>query len=820
MPYNLQSIMVVIKNITLKIVFLIILTACGLESHDNANAPVNIANYALVNCPIPSSSAAYTAEYEQSSGLVAICASYAYDAGYTGEGQTVSLLDTPVFTDHAEFIDDNGNSAFATGNNASCSHTCSNNNTHHGTHVAGIIGARKNTLASSSNMHGVAYNSKIKAIAIFDEAGNDNGNAQTLVRAINQGSGATIIAMNNSWGTEIASCVNYQSKNYYYIRPPGKDFNDESCTSVNFTPRNIELNAWKDAVNSGTIVVFANGNHGLNSTNGKVALYNNADFSRDAEPDQIINASALFGASNANITSYEAMYPEYDGALKGKWLNVIAVDSNNNITSFSNGCGVTKDYCIAAPGYNILGPIEPQLWGYISGTSQAAPYVSGAIAVLKEAYPSMSSEEIVELILESADDLGAPGTDNVYGRGMLNLRAAIQPIGEVTAVTTDNQSFGVPMNDTSITLASHFGTQIHDIEIGMRDNYNRTFITSPTKFDREPISVTLDDYMQNFTNTNQIETYELTSQATLNYQAQENGAWVNLIYDYGNTTASVAFHDNLQPQILPNDDDRNGNNKTQNSQKLRAFAIRPAGKDIAQMNIAHRLNQSLTLSNYAAKGMYDTGHDFNELGTDITYQNKRMAISIGVGHLREYQQFLGTQGTGAYALDGATLSQFSDINISHKLHKNSRFSAFAQYTLYQTDVDMHYQQFAEIADLQADNSKIGITGADIISDDDNLTISLNTQLGVTDGALVQHTVLGYHDDGSYNNVSNRYDLAVGNRHQQLSISYQGKLQNRGERNIPLFLQNRFFTTITIDKHYQHQQDLTQISIISGINTEF
>ncbi|MCH9844868.1 MAG: hypothetical protein K0U39_05100, partial [Alphaproteobacteria bacterium] len=78
----------------------------------------------------------------------------------------------------------------------------------------------------------------------------------------------------------------------------------------------------------------------------------------------------------------------------------------------------------------------------------------------------------------------------------------------------------------------------------------------------------------------------------------------------------------------------------------------------------------------------------------------------------------------------------------------------------------------------------------------------------------------YNDDGSYNNVSNRYDLAVDNRHQQLAVTYQGKLQNRGERNIPLFSQNRFFTTISYDKHFQHQQGLTQISIIGGISTEF
>ncbi len=820
MPHNHQSSIAFIKNIAVKVIFLIALTACGLESHDNANAPFDPANFALSNCPISSSSVSRTAEYQNSSGLDAICASYAYDAGYSGEGQTVSLLDTPVFNDHAEFIDDNNQSAFINVGSASCSQTCSDNETYHGTHVAGIIGARKNTLTGSDaykNTHGVAYNANIKPVAIFDEEGVDNTNTQSLAIAIRQGSGATIIAMNNSWGQEAIACVNYAGRDYYYPSPVRQNFIDDRCESINIPISNSELNAWRNAIDSGTIIVFANGNHGLNSANGRVGLYNSAEFERTAAPDYVVNASSLFGASNADIPSYEASYPEYDSALKGKWISVIAVDSSNNITSFSNGCGATKDYCIAAPGYSIYGPLEaPNEWGYYSGTSQAAPHVSGAIALLKEAYPSMSSEEIVSLILDSATDLGAKGTDNVYGRGMLNLRAAIQPIGELNAVTTNNQSLDVLMDDTSLTLAGHFGTQIHEVEIGMRDNYNRTFIASPTKFDRVPITSSLDDYMQNFTNSDQTETYALTPQTSLNYQSDENQTWMHLVYDYGNATASIAFYDNLQPKLLPQiligDESY--------APILRAFAIRPAGEDIAQMNVSHQLNSRVTLSSYAAKGIYDTGHDFNELGTDINYKTDRLTLNIGMGHLREYQQFLGTESTGAYALDGASLSQFSDIHISHKLHKNSRFSLFAHYALYETKVDMRYQQFAEIQDLQADHSAIGITGADIISEDDNITISFNTALGVTDGALVQHTVLGYTDDGEYNNVSNRYDLAVENRHQQFVMTYQGKLQNRGERNIPLFSQNRFFTSITYDNHYQHQQGLTQISIISGISAEF
>ncbi|MCH9852442.1 MAG: S8 family serine peptidase [Alphaproteobacteria bacterium] len=775
-------------------------------------------------CAVPVSSAACDTEYKNATGLDAIRASYAYDKGYTGKGQTVSVLDTPFFTSHAEFKGGNV-STFITGydassgnSNISCSKTCNNSKTYHGTHVAGIIGARKNTISlkESKNTHGVAYEAKIKPIAVFSQTGSDNKNSSQLVKAINAGSGTNIIAMNNSWGSERKACVNYNGERYYYARHPGGSFLRDDCfTTANERPSTVQLTAWKNAVNKGTIVVFSNGNHGFNSENGTVNLYYDKNFTSNSKVVVRVNSSSLFGGSKANIPSYEGRFPEYDGALKGKWITVVAVDGNNNIAPFSNGCGVTKNYCLAAPGVGIHGPTHTtgsSQWANFTGTSQAAPHVSGSIALLKQAFPSMSSAEIVTLLFDSASDLGKKGTDDVYGRGMLNLQVAFEPLGNVNAVTVDNQPFGATFTDTSLTLANHFGTQLHHVNIGIGDDYNRVFIASPTKIDREPITLSLDDYMQDFTSaSDHAETYALTPQANLNYQADDNKVWMKLIYDYGNSTASAAFYDNQQPKILPTGDS--------DERVLRAFAIRPTGENIAQMNVAHRLNSHLMMSSYAARGTYDTGHDFNELGSDFSYKSDIISIGIGIGHLREYQQFLGTEGTGAYALDGASLSQFTDINISKKLHKNSKFSLFAHYALYQTDVNMRYQQFADITDLQADHYQIGMKGANIISKNDNLTINFATKLGVTDGALVQHTVLGYRDDGSYNNVSNRYDLAVINRHRQLAISYQGNIDNRHERkNLPL-QHRRFFATIIIDNHYQHQQDLTQTSLFTGITAD-
>lgn len=58
-----------------------------------------------------------------------------------------------------------------------------------------------------------------------------------------------------------------------------------------------------------------------------------------------------------------------------------------------------------------------------TGTSFAAPFVTAAVAILKASHPSLSAEEIAKLVTQSAQDLGAPGKDPVFGWGVLNARA-------------------------------------------------------------------------------------------------------------------------------------------------------------------------------------------------------------------------------------------------------------------------------------------------------------------------------------------------------------------------------------------------------------
>jgi hypothetical protein len=107
-----------------------------------------------------------------------------------------------------------------------------------------------------------------------------------------------------------------------------------------------------------------------------------------------------------------------------------AYDTNKTISSFSNRAGSTANVYLTALGESVRAINQNDatnlLW---SGTSLSAPFISGAIALLAQAFPNMSGAQLVQLLLDSADDLGAAGTDSVYGRGGLNIGRAFAPRG-------------------------------------------------------------------------------------------------------------------------------------------------------------------------------------------------------------------------------------------------------------------------------------------------------------------------------------------------------------------------------------------------------
>jgi serine protease AprX len=93
---------------------------------------------------------------------------------------------------------------------------------------------------------------------------------------------------------------------------------------------------------------------------------------------------------------------------------------------------VKPDLC--APGEGILAARANSGTGYRrhSGTSMAAPFVAGVVALMREADPTLTASRIKRILKETTIDFGAPGPDSDYGAGRLDAYAAIAAAGDAS----------------------------------------------------------------------------------------------------------------------------------------------------------------------------------------------------------------------------------------------------------------------------------------------------------------------------------------------------------------------------------------------------
>ncbi len=194
------------------------------------------------------------------------------------------------------------------------------------------------------------------------------------------------------------------------------------------------------------------------------------------------------GATQPNYPAFNAVNPSVSNGLI---MIAGGLNPNGTLNTASNPPGSAQDFYMVAPGWQIIVPdFGPpgavpgfQTCGLgpngdlcqIQGTSYASPMIAAAVALLKDAFPGLTPTQVVNLLYDTADDLGAVGTDSLYGRGRLNIGRAFQPVGPLasplagTIVTTSSvmgeagPAFGDGINAAGVWSVSGF------------DSYGRTF---------------------------------------------------------------------------------------------------------------------------------------------------------------------------------------------------------------------------------------------------------------------------------------------------------------------------------------------------------
>ena len=174
--------------------------------------------------------------------------------------------------------------------------------------------------------------------------------------------------------------------------------------AANFVTASLEPLA---AANPNAVIVESAGNNGginalsINYACGTAGDRNTADTCTD-----IMYSLDSDYYSYLDRTIYVGSYDSVGGTL-----------TNYSVSAGDNA----KDYFIVADGNSILDTGE--------GTSYAAPRVAGVVALTVQKFPNLTAAERTLLVLYTADDLGVAGVDAVYGHGLLNASAALNPIG-------------------------------------------------------------------------------------------------------------------------------------------------------------------------------------------------------------------------------------------------------------------------------------------------------------------------------------------------------------------------------------------------------
>ncbi|QTM99498.1 S8 family serine peptidase [Sediminibacillus dalangtanensis] len=274
------------------------------------------------------------ASVENQWNMDTIGAPLAWSEKITGKGVDIAIIDTGI-AEHAdlniqggystmnknpEWVDDNG----------------------HGTHIAGIIGAKHN----KTGISGIAPDANLYAVKALNHDG--EGSLADIVEAIDWAIQQDIDIINLSLGTS---------------------FNSE-----------ILKDMMRKAYEEGILIVGASGNEGTD--------------------DSVI---------------YPSKYQEV--------IAVSAINKNNELGSFSS---TGPEVELAAPGVNIRSTYLNNTYATYSGTSQAAPHVTGMLALLKQKYPELAYEELRKLAADYTTDLGDPGYDVYFGAGLIDFRRSDQ----------------------------------------------------------------------------------------------------------------------------------------------------------------------------------------------------------------------------------------------------------------------------------------------------------------------------------------------------------------------------------------------------------
>ena len=743
---------------------LVIIIGCGGGGSSNGN---NASAVSVPPTPPPTPTqsfdelkAEFEGHYEYSNhwGLSTINAAAAYARGATGKNITIGITDSGLDDSHSEIDASRLSSDSAL---SYLDYTPNTSQQRHGTMVTSVAAGSLRKVATTP-MHGVAFDADVLFVAIqlaepdpdyepvdlgdIDDSGNvtsapdftgiDNFFRQ-LFEIFND---FNVDIVNNSYGFS-GNIIDYT----------------ESQVRFAF-PKTIEEMAQEGVPDSEkTIYVWAAGNAG-------------------GYTDQEVDYS-----SPELLAGMAYMIPE----IQGHSIAVVSIDESGEISDFSNRCGVAQDYCIAAPGSAITvayptsstdtGIYESDVtsadynncvetnscFAVAGGTSFAAPFVSGGLAVIAEYFEGqLGSVEIVNRMFATANKNGIYQDKSIYGQGLLDLDAATAPVGTVSALMSNSLSGPMmPAVFTGIQLTSpSFGDAITN-GIG---NHSVIFFDALDAPFRRSLSSLVSDYRNQIINidaflsiqnpishsviTNESE-FEIgglsienlsrelvTPYHLLNAKAEKNQFFS--YYNYFNDSfLSHGLNGSWAMGIFKDSQLRSERNlRTQFSNPWLNFSA--TGTTFgSKFKGNNKFDIALAIS--SGRNKFNANEIFNKRDSStvalIEIQPKSKMPSLQLGVMKENDASLGLSGSGAFNGSNNQLTSFVGLSNSLDLAGGIIFGSL--YWGKSNNMSNELGMLRSVTRLHSSAFGIGFMKSSIVSNNDKLILTIDQPIRIESGKL-------------------------------------------------------------------------------------
>ncbi len=469
-----------------------------------------------------------------------------------------------------------------------------------------------------------------------------------------------------------------------------------------------------------------------------------------------VHAAGNDGGANPLLGAQLPLHAGYTD-LSSTLVAVVAVDSNNTITSYSNRCGDAKNWCMAAPGDGIYSTVAVDdnnyagNYGNMSGTSMADPHVAGAAAILRGKWPSKNASEIVTILYDTATDLGDAGVDVIYGRGLLNLDNALYSQGVLTISAANGSSYA--LEDSAIQVASNMGNSFGALQ-GMTvfDRYRRDYPFDMNKIVQPQFKPGLTHEL------GYVDTSNSTMMDTLQLTIDHQNRAAELTTQVGDINIGVA------------------RNVALDSQNLDGFSSQYALSgdvylsQLASSSSAKVAKDGVSLEFVAGYLDHDNEKNIKKLGLSFSNDiDKKLSLTAQLSRIEEDRTFLSNYFSGAYKTGHAKTNTLS-LNATLKPIKN--IELIAQYTQGNTQVEsLNDSVVSDISTLSTQQYSVLALRKDAYFKDDVLFASIMRPLQITRGGLTLNMATGLNADDSVSFASRHIPMAAPRLENEITLGY-------------------------------------------------